>query len=95
MKAAAQPHLSVFAGALTLLRCRTQRGSGLIAAKSIEEHTHKWTLIMRVSRVLGALTATRRCFGTVIRANEDQALHLKAAFRKLHLASFGAFQRAS
>lgn len=42
VKAAAQPHFSMLAGALTLLRCRTQRGSGLIAAKSIERNTHKW-----------------------------------------------------
>lgn len=50
---------------------------------------------MGVSRVLGALTATQRCFGTVIRANEDQVLHLKAAFRKLHLVSFGAIRSRS
>lgn len=51
-------------------------------------HTNGHTLIMGGRRVLGALMVTQCCFGTVIRANEDQVLHLKATFRKIHFVSF-------
>lgn len=43
---------------------------------------------MGVKQVLGALMVTQCCFGTVIMANEDKVLHLKAIFRKIHSVSF-------
>lgn len=46
---------------------------------------------MGVKQVLGALMVTQCCFGTVIMANEDKVLHLKAIFRKIHLVSFIEF----